>query len=121
MTEVEKANAPAINLSTKEVDMSAILAKKSKSTSRYYHYQYRASPLQINKLQVFHPAVGVNLKKSVLQPGESTRLRGNGSEEEYRQEAPSSASADDSNDPDAAEKLKSTSSNVLNVRNVPIC
>ena len=31
MTEVEKENAPAINLSTKEVDMSAILAKKSKA------------------------------------------------------------------------------------------
>ena len=31
MTEVEKANAPAISLSTKEVDMSAILAKKSKA------------------------------------------------------------------------------------------
>ena len=33
------------------------------------------SPLRISKLQVFHPAVGVSLKKSVLQPGESTRLR----------------------------------------------
>lgn len=41
MTEVEKANAPVISLSTKEVDMSAILAKKSKAR-RYYHYQYRA-------------------------------------------------------------------------------
>ena len=29
----------------------------------------------ISKLQVFHPAVGVSLKKGVLQPGESTRLR----------------------------------------------
>ena len=33
------------------------------------------SPLQISKLQVFNPALGVSLKKSVLQPGETTRLR----------------------------------------------
>ena len=75
MTEVEKANAPAINLSTKEVDMSAILAKKSKARQDITITNTGRSPLQINKLQVFHPAVGVNLKKSVLQPGESTRLR----------------------------------------------
>ena len=75
MTEVEKANAPAISLSTKEVDMSAILAKKSKARQDITITNTGRSPLQINKLQVFHPAVGVNLKKSVLQPGESTRLR----------------------------------------------
>lgn len=74
MTEVEKANA-AISLSTKEVDMSAILAKKSKARQDITITNTGRSPLQINKLQVFHPAVGVNLKKSVLQPGESTRLR----------------------------------------------
>lgn len=73
MTEVEKANAPAINLS--KVDMSAILAKKSKARQDITITNTGRSPLQINKLQVFHPAVGVNLKKSVLQPGESTRLR----------------------------------------------
>ena len=75
MTEVEKANAPVISLSTKEVDMSAILAKKSKARQDITITNTGRSPLQINKLQVFHPAVGVNLKKSVLQPGESTRLR----------------------------------------------
>ena len=75
MTEVEKENAPAIHLSTKEVDMSAILAKKSKARQDITITNTGRSPLQINKLQVFHPAVGVNLKKSVLQPGESTRLR----------------------------------------------
>ena len=75
MTETEKANAPAISLSTKDVDMSAILAKKSKARQDITITNTGRSPLQINKLQVFHPAVGVNLKKSVLQPGESTRLR----------------------------------------------
>ena len=75
MTEAEKAHAPAIRLSTKEVDMSAALAKKSKARQDITITNTGRSPLQINKLQVFHPAVGVDLKKSVLQPGESTRLR----------------------------------------------
>ena len=37
--------------------------------------KFLKSPLQISKLQVFNPALGVSLKKSVLQPGETTRLR----------------------------------------------
>ena len=95
MTEVEKANAPAISLSTKEVDMSAILAKKSKARQDITITNTGRSPLQINKLQVFHPAVGVNLKKSVLQPGESTRLRVTVVKKNIGKKRPSSASADD--------------------------
>ena len=55
--------------------MSAALAKKSKARQDITVTNTGRSPLQISKLQVFHPAVGVRLKKSVLQPGESTRLR----------------------------------------------
>ena len=75
MTATEKANAPAVSLSTKDIDMSAVLAKKSKARQDITVTNTGRSPLQISKLQVFHPAVGVSLKKSVLQPGESTRLR----------------------------------------------
>ena len=75
MTANEKANAPAIRLTTKDVDLSAMLAKKSKAHQDITITNAGRSPLQINKLQVFHPAVGVSLKKSLLQPGESTRLR----------------------------------------------
>lgn len=75
MTEAEKANAPVVNLSTKDIDMSAVLAKKSKARQDIIITNTGRSPLRISKLQVFHPAVGVSLKKSVLQPGESTRLR----------------------------------------------
>lgn len=75
MTANEKANAPAIQLTTKDVDLSAMLAKKSKAHQDITITNTGRSPLQINKLQVFHPAVGVSLKKSLLQPGESTRLR----------------------------------------------
>lgn len=75
MTVAEQANAPAISLSAKEIDMSAALAKKKKAHGDIVLTNRGRSPLQISKLQVFHPAVGANLKKSVLQPGESTRLR----------------------------------------------
>lgn len=77
MTATEKANAPSMQLSTKDIDMSAILAKKSKARHDIILTNTGHSPLQISKLQVFHPAVGVSLKKSLLQPGESTRLRVN--------------------------------------------
>lgn len=75
MTDTEKANAPVASLSSKDVDMTTILAKKSKARQDITITNTGRSPLQISKLQVFHPAVGVSLKKSVLQPGESTRLR----------------------------------------------
>lgn len=75
MTDAEKANAPSISLSTKDLDFSAILAKKSKARKDITITNTGRAPLQISKLQVFHPAVGANLKKSILQPGESTRLR----------------------------------------------
>lgn len=75
LTEAEKANAPAISLSAKDIDLSPILAKKSKARQDIIVTNTGRSPLLISKLQVFHPAVGVSLKKGVLQPGESTRLR----------------------------------------------
>ncbi len=75
MTEAEKANAPALSLSAKDVDMSAVLAKKPKARQDIIITNTGRSPLQISKLQVFHPAVGASLKKGMLQPGESTRLR----------------------------------------------
>ena len=55
--------------------MSTALAKKSKARQDIVITNTGRSPLQISKLQVFNPAVGAGLKKSVLKPGESTRLR----------------------------------------------
>lgn len=75
MTDAEKANAPMINLSSKDMDMAPMLTKKTKARQDITITNQGRAPLQISKLQVFHPAVGVSLKKSVLQPGESTRLR----------------------------------------------
>lgn len=75
LTEAERLNAPAIRLSATDIDLSPILAKKKKAKQDITVTNTGRSPLQISKLQVFHPAVGVDLKKTVLQPGESTRLR----------------------------------------------
>lgn len=75
MSDTEKANTPVVNLSIKDIDMSTALAKKSKARQDIVITNTGRSPLQISKLQVFHPAVGAGLKKSVLKPGESTRLR----------------------------------------------
>ena len=71
----ERANAPVVSLSMDKIDLSETLARKRKAKADVTLTNTGKSPLQINKLQVFHPAVGVQLKKSVLQPGESTRLR----------------------------------------------
>lgn len=75
MSEAEKAKAPVISLSTRDIGMSETLAKKPKARQDIIVTNTGRSPLQISKLQVFHPAVSVQLKKSTLQPGESTRLR----------------------------------------------
>lgn len=75
LTEAERREAPAISLSADQVDMSETLARKRKAKADITVTNTGRSPLHISKLQVFHPAVGVQLKKTVLQPGESTRLR----------------------------------------------
>lgn len=75
MTDAERTNAPAISLSAGEVDIKGELARKSKVHRDITVTNTGRSPLQISKLQVSHRALGVSLKKSVLQPGETTRLR----------------------------------------------
>ena len=66
--------AKQLNLDDHE-QLSAQLAKKNKVKHDIQITNTGRSPLQISKLQVFNPALGVSLKKSVLQPGETTRLR----------------------------------------------
>ena len=75
LTETERVNAPVVSLSADKIDLSETLARKRKAKADVTLTNTGKSPLQISKLQVFHPAVGVQLKKSILQPGESTRLR----------------------------------------------
>lgn len=75
MTEQDKANAPAIRLSQTNLDLSALLVKKKKVTHDIIITNAGKSPLRISKLQVFNSSVGVSLKKALLQPGESTKLK----------------------------------------------
>ena len=75
LSEAERTNAPAVSLSQTEIDMSAALAKKKSARQDLTLTNNGRSILKVSKLQVFHPAVGVSLKKSELLPGESTRLR----------------------------------------------
>lgn len=75
LTETERRNAPIVALSATEIDFSTLLSKKSKARTDITITNNGHSMLHINKLQVFHPAVGVKLKKNQLRPGESTRLR----------------------------------------------
>lgn len=75
LTDAERANAPSVSLSAKSVDLSEILARKSKAKYDIVVSNAGRSPLVISKLQVLHPAVGVRMKKNVLQPGESAALR----------------------------------------------
>lgn len=69
------ATAPQLKLSHSELDLRAALAKKTKAKQDITLTNSGQSELHISKLQVFHSAVGVQLKKSRLLPGESTRLR----------------------------------------------
>lgn len=75
MTEQDKLDAPSIRLSETNLDFSAALLKKNKVSKDIVVTNTGKSPLQISKLQVFNSVVGVSLKKSLLQPGESTKLR----------------------------------------------
>ena len=75
MTMQDSLNAPSIRLSEANIDLSARLAKKNKASHDIVITNTGKAPLQINKLQVFNSSVGVSLKKTVLQPGASTKLR----------------------------------------------
>lgn len=75
LTDTDRMNAPAVSLSETDIDLSALLAKKKKVKHDIQLTNTGRSPLQISKLQVFNPALGVGIKKSVLQPGETARLR----------------------------------------------
>lgn len=75
LTEAERQKAPAIDLSATDIDLSQRLSTHKKAKYDITLTNRGHSPLHISKLQVFNPAIGASLKKNLLQPGESTRLR----------------------------------------------
>lgn len=70
-----KSRMPVITLSTHNVNLSSQLAKKTSAKQDIVVTNRGKSSLTILKVQVFNTAVGVDLKKNVLEPGESTKLR----------------------------------------------
>ena len=66
---------PVIRLSEQTVDLHAKLAKRDKATHTVTITNEGAAPLEIIRLQVFNTAVGADLKKNLLKPGEKTRLK----------------------------------------------
>jgi hypothetical protein len=75
LSKADAALAPAIRLSTEQIDLSQLSARKGKLTADVEIENEGKGDLRIAKLQVFNAAVGVSLRKSRLKPGESTRLR----------------------------------------------
>ena len=75
MTAQDSLNAPVIQLSETDIDLSETLKKKRKATHTIEVANMGKSPLEISKLQVFNSSVGVSLRKAVVRPGESTKLK----------------------------------------------
>ena len=74
LTEAQLREAPVLELSQYEFDLGSIPARGSHKVTALLTNKGR-SPLRIEKLQVFSPAVGVSLKKQVIEPGEEVKLR----------------------------------------------
>lgn len=74
ISQQERLNPPVINLSAKELVMGA-LADNEKKSQTIIVKNTGKSNLEIQDLQVFNSALGVQLKKRVLKPGASTKLK----------------------------------------------
>ena len=74
LTQEQRQNPPAIELSTKEISMPDLPENKKKS-QKIVIKNTGKSDLEITDLQVFNSALGVQLKKRVLKPGASTKLK----------------------------------------------
>ena len=74
MSQEQRLNPPAIELSAKEITMPDLLEKQKKSQNIIIKNTGKSN-LEITDLQVFNSAVGVQLKKRVLKPGASTKLK----------------------------------------------
>ena len=75
MSAADSLNAPVVQLSENDIDMSETLKKKRKASHSVVIRNTGKTPLVISKLQVFNPAVEVSLKKTVIEPGKETKLK----------------------------------------------
>ncbi len=94
LTEAERLNAPVISLSADSIDLSQTLARKKRTHQDITLTNTGRSPLQINKLQVFHPAVNLKFEENGAGSGRVYPPAGICHQTEHRQTSPSPASAD---------------------------
>ena len=74
MPQNQRLNPPAVELSALEVAFPA-LAVNEKKSQKVIVKNVGKSDLEITDLQVFNSALGVQLKKRVLKPGASTKMK----------------------------------------------
>lgn len=74
LTQQQRLNPPVIELSSLELSMPP-LAENEKKTQTIIVKNTGKRDLEITDLQVFNSALGVHLKKRVLKPGASTKLK----------------------------------------------
>lgn len=74
LTQQERLNPPAVEVSSFELTMQP-LAETEKKSQTVVVKNVGKSNLEITDLQVFNPALGVQLKKRVLKPGASTKMK----------------------------------------------
>lgn len=74
LTAQELQHPPVVEVSTTEVDMG-VLNGKMKKSQQIVIRNVGERDLEISDLQVLDSAVGVHLKKHVLKPGASTKLK----------------------------------------------
>ena len=74
ISQQERLNPPAIHLSAKELQMGELKSDEKKAHTIIVK-NVGKSNLEILDLQVFNSVLGVQLKKRVLKPGASTKLK----------------------------------------------
>ena len=74
ISQQQRLNPPAVELSAKELTLPS-LAENEKKSVKVVVKNVGKSDLEITDLQVFNSALGVQLKKRVLKPGASTKMK----------------------------------------------
>ena len=74
ISQVQRLNPPAVELSARELTLLP-LAENEKKSVKVVVTNTGKSNLEITDLQVFNSALGVQLKKRVLKPGASTKMK----------------------------------------------
>ena len=74
ISQQQRLNPPAVELSTEELTLPP-LAENEKKSQKIVVKNVGKSDLEITDLQVFNSALGVQLKRRVLKPGASTKMK----------------------------------------------